>query len=108
MSAYAILRALAERPMTTRQAQAHFSASLAKPVTAAVILRLQAEGKVAALKGGLWQPTALGIAMLPVAQPEREWGQYIPPRVIRRAGSDRASKLPSVAAGRRVWPRDAR
>lgn len=32
---------------------------------------------------------------------------YVPPRVIRRAGSEVASKLPSVAAGRRYYP-DAR
>lgn len=30
---------------------------------------------------------------------------YVPPRVIRRAGSEIAAKLPSVAAGRRYMPR---
>lgn len=29
---------------------------------------------------------------------------YVPPRVIRRAGSEVAAKLPSVAAGRRYYP----
>lgn len=104
MSEYAVLKALAAEPMTTRQLQMRLSASLAKPMTEAIVLRLQAQGKVAAIKGGRWQPTAYGLSSLPQPMVKREWGKYVPPRVVRRAGSERASKLPSMFAGERIFP----
>ena len=102
MSEAAILRALASGPQTTPQLQAKFSATLAKPHTAQIVLNLQAAGKIAMLKGGKWQLTERGYAMLPRTLPKREWGQYVPPVHVRREGSEVAARLPSVFAGRRI------
>lgn len=102
MSEQAILRALAAGPQTTPQLQMRLSGSLAKPLTAQIVLNLHAAGKIAMLKGNRWQLTSLGRAMLPTAAPRRDWGQYVPPVHVRREGSEVAGKLPSVFAGRRV------
>ena len=102
MSEQAILRALAAGPMTTPQLQMRLSATLAKPHTAQIVMNLQAAGKIAMLKGNRWQLTERGHAMLPKTMPVRNWGQYVPPVHVRREGSEVASKLPSVFAGRRV------
>lgn len=102
MSEQAILRALVAGPQTTPQLQAKFSATLAKPHTAQIVLNLQAAGKIALLKGNRWQLTERGYSMLPRTLPKRDWGKYVPPVYVRREGSEVASKLPSVFAGRRL------
>ena len=102
MSEQAILRALVAGPMTTPQLQLRLSATVAKPHTAQIALNLQAAGKIAMLKGNRWQLTERGYAALPKSMPQRNWGQYVPPVYIRREGSEVASKLPSLFAGKRI------
>ena len=101
MSEQAILRALVAGPMTTPQLQMRLSATIAKVHTVQIILNLQKAGKIILRRGGKWQLTERGYAMLPKTMPVREWGVYVPPPRNWRAGSDVALKLPSVFAGKR-------
>jgi hypothetical protein len=100
MNATEILRSISERPQTTAQLQGRFSAVLAKPHIAMMVQRMYEAGKIAPVKKG-WQLTERGYASLPKSMPVREWGVYVPPTYIRREGSEVASKLPSVFAGKR-------
>jgi hypothetical protein len=74
----------------------------AKPATEAAIGQLAAE-KLIRLLYGKWHLTKEGRAALPKPPPRPTVRTYVPPVVVRRAGSEVAGKLPSLFAGERTW-----
>jgi DNA-binding IclR family transcriptional regulator len=91
----AILATLAKTPMKTAELQSAFSASHAKPQVAMLMDRLQRKGLVKLSQGSRWELTTNGYAMVQRQPEPRPWKPYEPPKVMRRIGSDRASKIPS-------------
>lgn len=55
---------------------------------------------------GQWRLTRKGLLALPKHSGPLPMRPYVAPKVIRRPGSLDASKLPSLAAGRRYYPDD--
>lgn len=96
-----ILRFIADAPVTRAAIKRQFSSHIAKGVMDSILDGMLADGVISMSYGKL-RITNAGLRKLPVKPETVVMRPYVPPRVIRRAGSDRASKLPSVFAGRRV------
>ena len=103
MSRLDILRAVAEQPLTNAEIKARFS-HIARGVLDQILADMLAD-KVISVAYGKLRATHLSRAQLPVAPERVAFRPYVPEKVIRRAGSDRASRLPSRVAGREVYPR---
>ncbi len=103
MSRLDILRAVAEKPLTNAEIKARFN-HIARSVIDQIIADLLAEKALSVAYGKL-RVTMRGHAMLPVVPESVGMRPYVPEKVIRRAGSDRAAKLPSRVADRTVYPR---
>lgn len=67
----------------------------------ATVAALVDEGLVA-LKWGRWRLTSAGRAALPSISSLPPMVPYVPPMVVRRPGSEIASRLPSLAGGRLI------
>jgi predicted transcriptional regulator len=91
----AILASLAKKPSTTRELQIIFSASHAKPLVVDIVERLQRKGLVKLSQGSRWELTSEGYVLVQRQPEPRPWKPYEPPKIMRRPGSDRASKIPS-------------
>lgn len=92
--------------------QAALVKALAGPAVApaqaeAIVNNLMARGLVTLAYGRL-RLTRSGRSALPSETPTWNRAEYVPEKVIRRAGSERAATLPSVAAGVRRYPGGAR
>lgn len=101
-----LLRALLSGPRALNQLHRALPA-MRRTQVAELVTELVTEGLAAGDSRG-YRLTEAGrrtaLASMPQAVPMRE---YRPDRPFRRAGSERASRLPSVAAGVRYWPRGA-
>lgn len=97
-----ILRVLSAGPLTHAELSAQISA-IASPQIQAICNRLVRQGYVSDAFSK-YRITAKGRAQLPQAVPTYTMRPYVPPAVIRRTGSDVASRLPSVFAGERIYP----
>lgn len=98
-----IMRLLAKSPSTADELSAQISA-VAAPQVVAILKSLEAR-KYVRHTFSKYRLTALGLSAMPKSMPAPAIRPYVPPRVIRRPGSDRASRLPSRVAGREVYPR---
>ena len=92
MTTEAILKTIAQTPMSTLHLQSVFSSSTAKPQIEKLLLRLERKGLVRQ-SNHRWELTSAGYALVPNPNP-RPWKPYEPPRVIRRKNSD-TSHIPS-------------
>lgn len=91
----AALRALRDGPRTRRGIVLAMRADSVAPATANKIIdNLLERGFVEPIFGTI-ALTATGRRALPSDQVLRPMRPYVPPKVVRRPGSDRASKLPS-------------
>lgn len=97
-----ILRVLSAGPLTHAELSAQISA-IASPQIQAICNRLVRQGYVSDAFSK-YRITAKGRAQLPQAVPTYTMRPYVPPAVIRRTGSDVASRLLSVFAGERIYP----
>lgn len=95
-----ILRVLSAGPLTLSELNAQLS-SIAAPQVAAILARMVKYGYVSDAFSK-YRITSKGLAQLPRTVAAPMMRPYVPERVIRRAGSDVAGKLPSVFAGKRV------
>lgn len=102
MSEYAVLREVAAAPATALELKRRLN-TVAKPLIDQIVRRLAAEGKIVQAPDGRYHIAERGRRALPRGvAPAAPGGVYVPPRVVRRAGSERAGRLPSVFAGKRV------
>lgn len=95
-----ILRVLSAGPLTLSELNAQLS-SIAAPQVAAILARMVRHGYVSDAFSK-YRITSKRLAQLPRTVAAPTMRPYVPPKVIRRAGSDVAGKLPSVFAGQRV------
>lgn len=93
MTTEAILKTIAQTPMTTVQLQSAFSGSTAKPQIENLLKRLERKGLVRQ-SNHRWELTSVGYTHVAPALDPRPWKPYEPPRVIRRKNSD-TSHIPS-------------
>jgi predicted transcriptional regulator len=102
-----IIRALSYQNLATDQLQSILSAETAKASTAQIIQRLRDEGLIvpAARGSSVWTLTERGreVSLRASRLEPREWRPYQREKIVRRLGSDRASMLPSLAAGVLRW-----
>ena len=97
-----ILRVLSAGPLTHAELSAQISA-IAAPQIQAICNRLVRQGYVSDAFSR-YRITSKGLAQLPRTVSAPTMRPYVPERVIRRAGSDVAGRLPSVFAGERIYP----
>lgn len=98
-----LLRVLTSGPRSGAELRDAFPA-MARHQLDTLLERMRDEGLVSfALRR--WRLTYKGRRAAPAAPVAPPMRPYVPPRVIRRAGSEVAASLPSVAAGRRYWPK---
>ena len=97
-----ILRVLSAGPLTLSELNAQLS-SVAAPQVAAILARMVKYGYVSD-SFSRYRITSKGLAQLPRTVSAPTMRPYVPERVIRRAGSDVAGRLPSVFAGERIYP----
>lgn len=95
-----IMRMLAKAPMSADELSAKISA-VAAPQVLAILGQLVAR-KYVKHTFSKYRLTDAGLNALPKSAPPTTMRPYVPERVLRRAGSDVAGKLPSVYAGQRV------
>lgn len=102
----AILEALRHGPKGERALIAAMPAVCGAPTCLAVLRDMRSQGLVAH-SGKQWRLTLAGKRLLRPLATGVTTSVYVPPRVVRRAGSDH-SYLPSRAAGRLIYRSDAR
>lgn len=98
-----VLRTLADGPARRTKVVSSVSGLVAPAQAEAMIDNMLKRGLLMHELGRL-HLTLAGRRALPKGSPPEPMRPYVPPRVIRRAGSEVAAKLPSVAAGRRYYP----
>jgi DNA-binding MarR family transcriptional regulator len=91
----AVLAAIAKRPESTRGLQMIFNLAHAKPLVVDMLERLERKGLIRLTQGKNWELTPEGYAFIQRTPEPRPWKPYEPPKIVRRPGSDRASKIPS-------------
>jgi hypothetical protein len=94
MTTHDILRMLARAPMTGAEIRAATTAFWARSHTDGILARLAKQKLLVETPKG-WRLTERGITRVVIADSTKDWGRYQPERVVRRAGSLRASALPS-------------
>lgn len=95
-----VLRALQVAPRNSAELARALSQHSPRNIGHAVEA-LAAEGLIA-LKWSRWRLTRRGREALPSISSLPPMRQYVPPMVVRRPGSEIASRLPSLAGGRLI------
>lgn len=98
-----LLQVLAAGPRLAHELRDAFPA-MPRPHLDALIERMRDEGLIR-FAWMRWRLTAKGVRAVPAAPVAPPMRPYVSPRVVRRPGSLDAARLPSLAAGRRYWPR---
>lgn len=73
--------------------------SVAPEAVLAALAEMLQDGHLTLLRAGRYAVTSEGRKLMPTPDLGFAHGQYKPPPVLRREGSDRASSLPSMAGG---------